>query len=295
MTVTTSPVPVRAARVISARGSRAAGIVGGAILAVYAVLFAFGSQLAPYRATELAEARHALEEPTGDHLLGTTLLGHDVLSQLILGARASLLVALFAGVGTVALGGVVGVVAGWFPGWPDAVLMRATDLVLVLPKLPLLLLVGALTGGSVLALSVVIAAVFWPTTARILRSQVLTLRTRTHVRAATGFGAGSWHQLRRHILPDLALLSVAELIPSAGRAVGLQAALAFLGVGDPSRPSWGSMIRDAINFRSLFLTEAWKWWLVPPVVALVALILAITLIGTAAERRLAPRLARHQR
>jgi peptide/nickel transport system permease protein len=189
----------------------------------------------------------------------------------------------------------MGVTAGWFPGWSSAALMRVTDLVLVLPKLPLMLLIGALTGGSVVALSVVIASLFWPTAARILRSQVLSLRNRTHVRAATGFGAGTWHQLRRHILPDLALLSVAELIPAAGRAVALQAALAFLGVGDPTEPSWGAMIRDAVGFRSLFITPAWKWWLVPPVVALVALIAGITFLGTAAERHLSPRLARHQR
>jgi ABC-type dipeptide/oligopeptide/nickel transport system permease subunit len=98
-----------------------------------------------------------------------------------------------------------------------------------------------------------------------------------------------------HILPDLALLAVAEFIPAAARAVALQAALAFLGVGDPTEPSWGAMIRDAIAFRSLFVTPAWKWWLVPPVVALVALIAGITFLGTAAERHLTPRLTRHQR
>jgi peptide/nickel transport system permease protein len=88
---------------------------------------------------------------------------------------------------------------------------------------------------------------------------------------------------------------VAEFIPAAGRAVGLQAGLAFFGVGDPSQPSWGSMIRDAIAFRGVFITDAWKWWLVPPVAALVLLILAITLLGTAAENRLSPRVARHRR
>jgi peptide/nickel transport system permease protein len=155
--------------------------------------------------------------------------------------------------------------------------------------------VGALTGGSVLGLSLVISLLFWPNAARILRSQVLTLRTRAHVRAATGFGAGTWHQLRRHILPDLALLSIAEFIPAAGRAVGLQAGLAFLGVGDPTLPSWGAMIRDAVAFRAIFITAAWKWWLAPPVIALVALIVGITLLGAAAERRLSPRLARHAR
>jgi peptide/nickel transport system permease protein len=277
----------------SPRSAVAGGAVGTAILGVYVLLLLFGSRLASFRPTELAG--RSLESPGGDHLLGTNVLGQDIASQLILGARASLTVALLAGVGTVLLGGLVGILAGWFHGWGDAVLMRVTDLVLVVPKLPLLLLLGALTGGSVVTLSIVISLLFWPTAARILRSQVLSLRTRTHVRAATGFGAGTWHQLRRHVLPDLGLLFVAEFIPAAGRAVGLQAGLAFLGVGDPTLPSWGAMIRDAVAFRGVFITEAWKWWLAPPVIALVLLIVAITLLGSAAERRLSPRLARHRR
>jgi len=292
MTATTIARPPAAAP-LSGRRTTVAGAVGGLLLAVYVALVLFGSRLAPFRATELAGA--SLEPPGGEHLLGTNILGQDLASQLILGARASLLVALLAGAGTVLLGGVIGVLAGWFPGWFDSVLMRVTDLVLILPKLPLLLLIGALTGGSVLGLSLVISLLFWPTAARILRSQVLSLRSRTHVRAATGFGAGTWHQLRRHILPDLGLLSVAEFIPAAGRAVGLQAGLAFFGVGDPTQPSWGAMIRDAIAFRGVFITDAWKWWLAPPIVALVLLIIAITLLGTAAERRFNPRVARHSR
>lgn len=288
---TLTDAPARATR--SSRMIRWSTVGGAVIVGLFVALLLFGSYLAPFTATELAG--RSLEPPGGRHLLGTNQLGQDIASQLILGARASLLVAVLAGAGTVVLGSIVGVTAGWFPGWPNAVLMRVTDLVLVLPKLPLLLLVGALTGGSVLGLSVVISALFWPIAARIIRSQVLSLRTRTHVRAATGFGAGTRHQLRRHILPDLALLSVAEFIPAAGRAVALQAGLAFLGVGDPTEPSWGGMIRDAVAFRAVFITSAWTWWLVPPVLALVALIVGITLLGTAAERRLSPRLARHQR
>ena len=268
-----------------------AAVAGTLFVAFFTVLAVFGDRLAPYRATALSG--RSLEAPSGAHVLGTNLLGQDVASQLVLGARASLMIALLAGIGTVVLGGIAGVTAGWFRGWIDAVIMRLTDVVLVVPKLPLLLLVGALTGGRVAAMSILIAATFWPVTARILRSQVLTLRTRTHVRAATGFGAGNWHQLRRHILPDLGLLSVAELIPAASRAVALQAGLAFLGVGDPTQPSWGAMMRDAIAYRSLFLTEAWKWWLLPPIVAVVALVAGISLLGTAAERHLSPRVSRH--
>ncbi len=292
MTAPALTLPVEPVGTVSRAKARIAGVAGSLFVGTFVVLVLFDDRLAPYRATALAGP--SLQPPSRDHVLGTTLLGQDVASQLILGARLSLTVALLAGVGTVLLGGVVGVLAGWCRGWVDAVLMRITDVVLVLPKLPLLLLVGALTGGSVTTLAVIIAAAFWPVPARILRSQVLTLRTRTHVRAATGFGAGTWHQLRRHVLPDLTLLSVAELIPAASRAVALQAGLAFLGVGDPSQPSWGAMIRDAIGYRSLFLTPAWKWWLVPPIVAVVTLVVGITLIGTAAERRLSPRISRHR-
>ena len=292
MTLPAVAVPVPRVGVPSARRARFAGVAGCTLLGIVAVLAAFGDRLAPYRPTALSG--DSLQPPGSGHLLGTNLLGQDVASHLILGARASLVMAVLAGVGTVLLGGLVGVTAGWFRGWTDAVLMRVTDVVLVLPRLPLLLLVGALTGGSIASLAILIAATFWPVTARVLRSQVLTLRTRTHVRAATGFGAGSWHQLRRHILPDLALLSVAELIPAASRAVALQAGLAFLGVGDPTQPSWGAMMRDAVAYRGLFVTKAWAWWLLPPIVAVVLLIIGITLLGTAAERRLIPRLSRHR-
>lgn len=291
--MTAPPVPVSGGcpRSTSDHRARIAAVAGGVLVGAFVLLVAFGGQLAPYRATALSG--DSLQPPGSGHLLGTNLLGQDVASQLILGARASLLVAVVAGLGTVLIGGLVGVTSGWFRGWTDAVLMRITDVVLVLPKLPLLLLVGALTGGSDITLAILIAATFWPVTARILRAQVLTLRTRTHVRAATGFGAGPWHQLRRHILPELTLLSVAEFIPAASRAVALQAGLAFLGVGDPTQPSWGAMMRDAVAYRGLFVTDAWSWWLLPPIVAVVTLVVGVTLIGTAAETRLSPRLSRH--
>lgn len=278
-------------RASAGRPGRGAAVVAGLVLGLYATLALLGRWLAPHSATALAGS--SLRPPGTGNPLGTNLLGQDILSQLVLGTRASLVVAVLAGSGTVLLGGVIGVAAGWAGGWADAVVMRVTNLVLVLPKLPLLLLVGALTGGSALGLSIVLPAAFWPSTALILRSQVLSLRTRTHLRAAEGFGATGWYLVRRHVVPALALLSVAELVPAAARAVALQAGLAFLGVGDPSEPSWGAMIRDAISFPALFVTPAWLWWLLPPVLALVGLVLAITLLGAAAERILVPRVGRH--
>lgn len=293
MSVSSVALPVGRPRTRSARRAGLASVAGAAFVLTFVVLAVFGHRLAPYRATALSGT--SLQPPGAKHLLGTNLLGQDVLSQLILGTRVSVEVALLAGVGTVLVGGLVGVSAGWFGGWADAVLMRVTDVVLVLPRLALLLLVGALTGGSATTIGIVIAVTFWPVTARVLRAQVLSIRSRTHVRAASGFGAGTGHQLRHHVLPDLGLLGAAELIRAAAQAVVVQAGLAFLGVGRVTEPSWGTITRDAVSYRSLFVTPAWKWWLVPPVAAVVVLVFGITLIGTAAERRLSPRLARHIR
>ncbi|MFN2608755.1 MAG: ABC transporter permease [Acidimicrobiales bacterium] len=292
MSLTSVVLPVERPSPPSRRRARAAGLAGGAFVAGVVLLAVLGNRLAPYRAGALSGP--SLQPPGWRHLLGTNLLGQDVLSQLIVGARISVVVAVLAGLGSVALGGLVGVTAGWFRGTTDVVLMRLTDLVLVLPRLPLLLLVGALVGGSAASLGVVISLTFWPVTARVLRSQVLSLRSRAYVTAATGFGAGSWHQLRSHVLPDLALLGLAQLIPAAARAVVLQAGLAFLGVGSVTQPSWGAMTRDAIRYNGLFVTRAWQWWLLPPVVAVIVLVTGITLVGTAAERRLSPRLGRHR-
>lgn len=273
------------------RSGRGAAVGGGVTVGFFVVVALIGSALVPYRPQALSGG--VLEAPSSAHLLGTNKIGQDVLSQLVLGTRVSLLVAILSAAGTLLIGGAVGIAAGWFRGWTDAAMMRLTDVVLVLPKLPLLLLLGALTGGSVMALSLMIAAIFWPMTARILRSQVLTIRSRTYIKAAAGFGASNWHQLRRHILPDLGLLLIADVIPAISRAVVLQAGLAFLGIGDPSQPSWGAMMRDAINYPFLFQTSAWTWWLIPPVLAIVALVVGATLLGTAAEIYVSPRLTRH--
>ncbi len=132
-------LPVGRTGTVSRTRARVAGVAGTVFVGVFVVLFIFGEQLAPYRATALSGP--SLEAPSTEHTLGTNLLGQDVLSQLILGARVSLTVAVLAGLGTVLIGGILGVVAGWFRGWVDAVIMRVTDVVLVMPKLPLLLLI----------------------------------------------------------------------------------------------------------------------------------------------------------
>lgn len=262
-------------------------ILVGAITAVAVV----GPLLTPYRVTELSG--QPLEGPSVGHLFGTNSVGQDLLSQLVSGARVSLFVAVVAGGGTLLLGAVIGTVAGWVGGRVDAVLMRLVDVVLVIPKLPLLIVAGAYVGPSVGSIATIIALTSWPPNARVLRSQVLSLRRRAHLRAAVGFGAGTLRMLRHHVMPELGLILASGLVAAAGRAVTLEAGLAFLGLGDPSRASWGSIMRDALDFSGLFYTRAWAWWLVPPVAAIALLLLGITFLGIAVEQWVNPRVARH--
>ena len=267
------------------------GWVGGGIVTMFALLAVFGAALSPYRPTQLAG--QPLEPPSSLFLLGTNSVGQDLASQAVSGARVSLTIAVLAGGGTIVLGGLVGIVAGWLGGLPDAVIMRVVDFVLIMPRLPLLIVVGAYIGPSLPIIALIIALTFWPGPARVVRSQVLSLRRRAHVRASMGFGAGTGHVLRRHLVPEVALILVAGLVSAGGRAVMLEAGLAFLGLGDPSRSSWGKVMRDAIEFSGLFYTEAWVWWLMPPIVAITVLLLGFTFLGVGIEQRINPRLVRH--
>lgn len=266
--------------------------VGLGIVGTFVVLALLAPVLAPYRTTALAG--QPIEAPSGRHVLGTNAVGQDVASQMLSGARVSLIVAFVAGGATLLLGAVVGLLAGWFGGWVDAVLLRVVDVVLIIPKLPLLIVAGAYAGTSLSAIVTIIALTSWPPTARVLRSQVLSLRRRTHLKAAYGFGAGALHALRRHVIPEIGLIMASALVAAAGRAVMLEAGLAFLGLGDPIRASWGSIMRDALRFGSLFYTDAWMWWLVPPVAAVSLLLLGITFLGMGVEQRVNPRLTRHR-
>lgn len=276
------------------RGARPAwgtGVVGGGVVGAFVGLALLAGTLAPHDPG--APAGEPLEAPSWSHLLGTNSVGQDLISQLLLGARTSLLVAVIAGLGTLLLGATVGMLAGWLGGWADRVLMRVVDVVLVVPKLPLLIAVAAYAGAQLWAIALIIALTMWAPSARVLRSQVLSLRARGHLRAAVSFGATTRHVLRRHVVPELAPILASGLVAACGHAIAIEAGLAFLGLGDPSRASWGATMRDALDFPGLAYTTAWTWWLVPPVVAVCAVLLGLTFLGMRIERWVNPRLARH--
>ena len=264
--------------------------LGGAVLGLFLLVALAAPLLAPY--DPHAFSGLSLERPSAAHPLGTNDAGQDILSELIYGARISLAVGLGAALGTVALGLLVGAVAGYAGGPLDALLMRLVDVMLTLPRLPLLILLAAFLGSGLVQTVAIISLLFWPYTARAVRAQVRSARQRCYVRMARQFGGGAGYVLRRHLLPAVAPLIAFGLVAAAGRAVAMEAGLAFLGLGDPMAKSWGLMMRFALNLPGLLLTDRWLWWLLPPGLCITLLVLALTYVGMGLEGRLHPGLRR---
>lgn len=232
------------------------------------------------------------EAPSAEHLLGTDDLGRDLWSQLLFGARVSLWVGLVAAVAATVLGTAAALVAGWHRGWVDAAIMRLVDLTLSLPFLVLVLVLAAYFGRGLDVLIVLIAGVLWARLARLLRGQVLKIREFGHTEAALAMGAGSTRIMTVHILWRLVPLLVSQFVRAAAVAVIVQSGVAFLGLGDPGRTSWGSTLYFANN-GSAILTDAWLWWIVPPGVALTVLIVGLAFVGFAFEELADPQLGGH--
>lgn len=263
-------------------------IVGSLLLMLFILAALAAPLLAPYDPHDFSG--QPLERPSPAHPLGTNDVGQDILSELIYGVRISLMVGLGAAIGTVALGLIVGAVAGYTGGRLDTLLMRLVDVMLTLPRLPLLILLAAFLGSGLVQTIVIISLLFWPSTARVIRAQVQSQRQRCYVKMARTFGGGVGYVLRRHILPSIAPLIAFGLITAAGQAVAMEAGLAFLGLGDPTAKSWGLMMRFALDLPGLLLTDRWLWWLLPPGLCITLLILALTYVGIGMERRLHPQL-----
>jgi len=166
------------------------------------------------------------------------------------------------------------------------VLMRITDFFLVLPTLPLIIVLAALFGQSILITSLVIGLTSWPQTARIIRSQVLSLRERPLVMRVRSLGAGDWRIMSKHILPNVTPLIFANLVLVLSGSILAQAALAFLGLGDPVQVSWGTMLHNAFNSGAMS-SGAW-WYTLTPGVGIVVMVLAFSLIGHALDRVMNP-------
>lgn len=263
--------------------------VGTLLVGTFVLVAVFASPLAPYDPTERVAA--PLQGPSDAHLLGTNDIGQDILSELVVGTRVSLLVGVAAGGLATLLATAAGVAAGVVGRAVDATVMRTVDVVLILPLVPVLIVFAAYAGRGTGQLVLLIGALLWAEGARVIRAQALTTRERLHVEASRTFGAGRSWVARRHILPAVAPLVVMQFVHLVKLAVLLEASLSFLGLGDPTQRSWGTIIYYA-TARGAFLTGSWRWWIVPPGVCVALLIVGFALIGTRLEELADPRLRR---
>lgn len=219
-------------------------------------------------------------------LLGTDMKGRDIFSQLAYGSRISLFVGLLSALLSVVLGLAVGLVAGYLGTIVDELTMRFTDMLLVLPGLPLLIVLIAVLGPSIFNLILLIGVLGWMGFARVVRSQVLSLKERPFVEAAKAVGAGKFHIIIRHVLPNVMSLVYVTLALSVPSAILSEAALSYLGLFDPRVVSWGRMLNEAQNFQGV---DKW-WWIVPPGISIALVSLSFVLLGYALDEILNPKL-----
>jgi peptide/nickel transport system permease protein len=285
---------VRAVRFI---GRRPLGAFGLVTIALVVLTAAFGTLLAPQDplATGSFDFAHRMQGPSGAHWLGTDESGRDLLSQLLLGARISLVVGLAAGMASAILGTIVGICAGYVGGWVDRVLTFLGDWFLVIPFVPFAGLMAVLLqddarqipGGKTGIIVLVLAITGWAGTTRIVRAQVLVLRERPFVERARSQGASHTWIMRRHVLPNVMPLVWANLLLIVALAVLGEAGLSYFGLGDPDAFSWGTMLYN--GFQAGAINQGAWWYVIPPGVAITLFVLAFFAVGQVVEDAADPR------
>jgi oligopeptide/dipeptide ABC transporter ATP-binding protein len=268
-------------------------VVGVVMLVVVVFVAIFAPVVAPFdpKSSEGVGTGDIYNPPSTAHWFGTDDAGKDIFSLFVYGARVSLIVGFFASFISVVIGGTIGLVAGYYGGRVENLLMRFTDTMLVIPDLPLIVVIVALTKPSLLNIIFVIGIFGWTTTARIVRSQTLAVKSRKFVLRARGIGASNPHIIRYHILPLVMPILVVNAILVISTAILNESTLSFIGLGDPSAISWGQMLNFAFS-RGAMSAGAW-WALVVPGFGIVWVVLSLTLLGHGLEQVLNPRLESH--
>ena len=266
------------------------GMLGLLIIIAFIIMAIVAPMIAPYDPRALVGTPFLT--PTGGHLLGTDQVGRDIYSQLIWGSRVSLMVGLLASAFGVAIGTAIGLVSGYFRGPPDSILMRVTDLFITLPGLPLMLILAALLGRSMWNIIFVISVTGWTGTAKMVRSQTLSIKERPYIEAARSVGAKDGHIIMRHILPNIFPLVFANAIVGIVDAILAESGLSFLGLGDPTKPSWGQLLRYA-NEAGALATGRW-WFIIPPGLCIMLVAIGFAFSSYSLDQILNPRLRKRR-
>jgi peptide/nickel transport system permease protein len=262
-------------------------IAGMLVLLLLVVLGVLGPWIAPYGINEV-DIDKMLQGPNTTHWFGTDELGRDVLSRVIYGARVSLVVAVVSVGLALVLGVSIGLFAGYHKGVIDNVLMRCMDVLFAFPVLLLAVAIVAVLGPGLVTAMIAIGVVYAPIFARVTRASVLSVREQVYVRAAISIGASDVRIMRRHVLPNIAAPLIVQTSLSLAFAILSEAALSFLGLGDPTRISWGTMLENA--FESGAPSAGAWWYVIPPGLCITFLVLAVAMLGYLLEEFVNPRL-----
>jgi peptide/nickel transport system permease protein len=270
------------------RASRS-GMAGLMLLVLVVVLALLAPVIAPARLLDVTRIDNPINHPPTWRLpLGTDPSGRSVLVTLLWGARVSLLVGVVATLISMVIGTVVGMAAGHFRGWASEVLLRVVDFFLVLPSLLLAIVLSSVLHRGVWTIILAIGVTSWASTARLVRAQTLTIEARPYIERSWALGAGHRHVIAKHVLPAVLPLVMANTTLTVGSAIIAESTLSFLGLGDTTKPSWGTMLKLALD--SGAATGGFWWFVLSPGVAIVVVVLAFTLVGRAFEAVVNPTL-----
>lgn len=266
-------------------------VVGFCIFLFFLIISIFAPYIIPYDPMDMAVKKDGsyaiLQPPSKQHWFGTNIMGHDLLSQVIIGTRVSIFTGFIAALIVIVIGTNVGLIAGYYGGKIDDILMRIVDIAYSLPFVPFAIILGSLFRPSIWNVIIAISMVMWRSPARIIRAQVLSIRERPYIKAAKTIGASNARIIYLHIAPNIIPLAFLYIATTVGWAILAEANLSFLGVGDPSIITWGKILEMA--FMSAALEKAW-WWAVPPGLAITFLVVSVFLISRAYEEAANPRL-----
>ena len=254
-------------------------------LLIFFVLMAVaGPFIAPYDPT--FSSADILQPPSLVHFLGTNEVGQDILSQVLIGAQASLIVGFAAALISAVVGSLVGLIAGYYQGYASDALMRLTDVFLVLPALPLMVVLGAILGPTLFSIVIAIGLVGWTGTARLVRSQTLSVKQLAFVESSKASGARDYYIIFSHIVPNVIPVIFAQTVLVIANSILSAAVLTFLGLGNPSTITWGQMLEFA--FTSGAVTTAW-WYVMAPGLCIMFVVLSFSLVGYSLDEMFNPR------
>ena len=267
-------------KILHKLGMSRTSFIGFCILSTFLVIAIFAPFIAPY---DPWEPGYPFLHPSLAHPLGTNDIGQDIFSELVYSARISLFIGFFAAFISMIIGTLIGLIAGFFRGMVDETLMGLTDIFLLIPGLPLMIILAAYLSPSIWNIILVIGILWWTTTARVVRSRVLQVREMPFIETTKALGATDLYIAFRHVLPNTSHVIFAKFVLAVAGAMLTEASLSFLGLGDPLQKSWGMMLNYAFS-RGGFINGYW-WWYLPPGLCISLAVLGFVLMGFGLEEQ----------